>query len=280
MTVPNSDVMELMLQSMNIKVNIDSTQGITTAEQHKYYPELGIPWREGVNIVNGNDTIQRTFSELNFPVNTPIWVEEIDLGKEDEVAGGRYFYKLTTNFYEGNYTSSSGFFKWEYKKQIYLLEKWFYNTLDHEIQWVPSNNIINFPHTLKFKPGKALGLSIKCSDNVIINSVTTKEIKLSPVSTPEVNIILLNKIPSSLLIRLYGLREVNVMRRFHPINESIEDRAILIHPLGKEYQDRLIPPNKDFNPNFWNDPLRINNDEVLIERAILHPNLNYGFIET
>lgn len=280
MTIPNSDMMELMLQSMNIKVNVDVTQGITTAEQHKYYPELGIPWREGINIVNGDSTVQRTFSELNFPINAPIWVEEIDLGKEDEVAGGRYFYKLTTNFYEGNYTSSSGFYKWEYKKQIYLLEKWFFNTLDHVVDWHPFKEINNFPYIVKFNPGKALGIQISCSDNVMVNDSIIKEIKLSPVSTPEVHITLLEKVPDSLSIGLYGLREVNVMKRFHPINESIEDRATLIHPIGKEYSDRLIPPNKDFNPNFWNDPLRINNDEVLIERAILHSNLNYGFIES
>lgn len=279
MTLPNLDMVDLMLQSMSVKVNVDPSQGITTAEHHKYYPELGIPWREGLNIVNGDTTVQRSYSELEFPSSTPIWVEEIDLGEIDEIDNERYFYKLTTNFYESTYSSSSGFYKWEYKKQMYLLEKWFYNTKDIEVIWTSPKPITQFPHIIKFNPGKALGLEVSSSEYVYVGDIITKNIKLSPIASPEIHIRLIDKVPNVLLIKLYGLREVTSRRRFHPINEVIEERATLIHPINKEYSDRLIPPNKNFNKQFWNDPLRVSTEETLIERPLLHKDLHYGFID-
>lgn len=279
MTLPNLDMVDLILQSLNVKVNIDPSQGITTAEHHKYYPELGIPWREGLNIVNGDITVQRSYSELEFPSSAPIWVEEVDLGEIDEIDNERYFYKLTTNFYEKIYSSSSGFYKWEYKKQVYLLEKWFYNTKDNEVMWTPSESITQFPYAIKFNPGKALGLEVNSSESIYVGDIITKSIKLSPIASPEIHITLIDKVPNVLLIKLYGLREVISRRRFHPINEVIEERATLIHPINKEYQDRLIPPNKEFNKQFWNDPLRDSTQETLIERPLLHKDLHYGFID-
>lgn len=194
----------------------DLSKGFSTADLEEYIEVLNLKWIIGTNIVLDNKTFSRNYSNLIFPQEESIHIEEIDLGYEDEELEGRYFYRLVTNFIEENYSSSKDFYKWDYEQLKYKLERYFHNQVTDSILWerectetspsiIDTNSeehltyfsyeILPTEFIFNFNANKALGVKFTSDHPFTIeyeDTILDQNTKVSPLISPEVKLIFKN----------------------------------------------------------------------------------------